>query len=932
MPAGQYDGLGAAFTQAHEGHHQEHSPEATKAGFAALFAPARKAIPAIEHEEQAERAAAPSTGAATSLPRYMTTVPSGLQPMTSFSMRPTLDDTPRDQLGPHPVAGAPATSTLPPAAAEAVPAPPPVAPVAPKQRSPATWDKELPPVAQPPMTGLPVGAPVTEPAARVAPAAAVPEPAAPAAAAEEPVRAAHAEEPAVLATLAEEPAAPAVEEPIRPGEEPLAETTPRAEDPDAEEERVLAQEAAAQESAYRDQLPEERPEVLREQEPEADEEYAPQPAFGPPPTQPTIPEVPGAEEEAAAGEEAEREWAPGARTARDSQAFSEASRYSVMSGVPATEEEGVEQVPSSAAAHESQDIRSSIVNPRGSFARDSRAVAQYLRSMDAGKPMPALPAPSEAEEPPARAEEPPSREEVAPTPVPKDRPTVLVPEQPPEPEQPEEEEEESSPYPPPAPMPAPGMRPSELFAGKGVKWEDTDWSKVRLEAARRGPRFDDFEEFLRRRRQLHPAFRMEPEEHAAAPKEAERAPAPAAAKGPAPAAAPEPAPAPAPTGPSADAAPALTSMPSVRRTTLARSSTNSSQRLFDQFMLSDDPALDTHLLSLQQLEEMHRQPSGLPVVGHEQDGTPRYAYPTYLTASAPGEAPPALRAQPGYGLEEPYVQYEPGTFYEQTPYDGTYPMDAPYHHYPAPGAGPPAALPYEPSPYAAGPEAPELLPAAGPEAPEPLPPAPSAPAEGEPPASQYEMVTIQTPSGRYVTDRRRRQGPKQGPPGMPRGGVPRLEPGMTVEPLHRLGVPQGQFDGSFPSPQDLSAHAASAPEHDESATSMDRGLPASPGRRYQAAYDGDVSMPSSRRHRPHHLQENPLFAPLGRQPRHQYSRGERPAVLTSPSSPSLNRSPRAPPASTTSGGGRRHRKHASGGSSGWAALLRSDPSEVLGRR
>ena len=52
-------------------------------------------------------------------------------------------------------------------------------------------------------------------------------------------------------------------------------------------------------------------------------------------------------------------------------------------------------------------------------------------------------------------------------------------------------------------LPPQGQRPSEIFAGKGVKWELTDWQKERLAASKADPTHkDEFNQWLKSRRQL----------------------------------------------------------------------------------------------------------------------------------------------------------------------------------------------------------------------------------------------------------------------------------------------------------------------------------------------------------------------------------------------------------------------------------------------
>ncbi|WFD23623.1 hypothetical protein MEQU1_002317 [Malassezia equina] len=48
-------------------------------------------------------------------------------------------------------------------------------------------------------------------------------------------------------------------------------------------------------------------------------------------------------------------------------------------------------------------------------------------------------------------------------------------------------------------------RPSELFAGKGVRWDSPDWLRSRLHKVE-GPSQQDFQAFLKKRRQIVPAF------------------------------------------------------------------------------------------------------------------------------------------------------------------------------------------------------------------------------------------------------------------------------------------------------------------------------------------------------------------------------------------------------------------------------------------
>lgn len=63
---------------------------------------------------------------------------------------------------------------------------------------------------------------------------------------------------------------------------------------------------------------------------------------------------------------------------------------------------------------------------------------------------------------------------------------------------------------PVAPVEPPHPRPSELFAGKGVRWDSPDWLRSQIHGSRaqksEAPAAHDFHTFLKQRRQLVPAF------------------------------------------------------------------------------------------------------------------------------------------------------------------------------------------------------------------------------------------------------------------------------------------------------------------------------------------------------------------------------------------------------------------------------------------
>ena len=124
-------------------------------------------------------------------------------------------------------------------------------------------------------------------------------------------------------------------------------------------------------------------------------------------------------------------------------------------------------------------------------------------------------------------------------------------------------------------------RPSELFAGKGVRWEAPDWLRSQL-YQRDAPSQGDLSAFLKQRRQLVP------------PTFAWTTAAPAA---PSPDAAVRP-----PDAPSATVRTPAPELPALEPT----ESLASSLDVFDRFLASDREPIDTHLMDFEQLEQTYQ--------------------------------------------------------------------------------------------------------------------------------------------------------------------------------------------------------------------------------------------------------------------------------------------------------------------------------------
>lgn len=138
-------------------------------------------------------------------------------------------------------------------------------------------------------------------------------------------------------------------------------------------------------------------------------------------------------------------------------------------------------------------------------------------------------------------------------------------------------------------LPPGGMRPSELFAGKGVKWELTDWSKERQAAAKADQtQKDEFNQWLKSRRQLlrtvyTPPSSSQDSQVSQAPAKAPKSPEnmqPAT-----------------PSNKPTSSRPSPGAREEPPKLPLSHMSTSSSLHLLDRFLLSDsEPAVDVSLV------------------------------------------------------------------------------------------------------------------------------------------------------------------------------------------------------------------------------------------------------------------------------------------------------------------------------------------------